>query len=203
MSELLKSELSAADPISVDEDAELRGLVRQMAMDARDAAADRSARRSPWWRRRRGVGPLAIAGAIAVSAAAVMVPLTMEVGGTQVELDVEVPIVYTTDTGVDVSCRYGLYFGDPADRTEADEQLAQFVAGHDWTGIGQRIYEEAIDNPFVPGPDYDGQGDDQAVLDKHSFILAAVHLIRDEIPDDLWQQGFSSGATMDCQGLLR
>jgi hypothetical protein len=146
--------------------------------------------------------PLGIAGVVALTGAAVVIPLSLGINGTQVELDAEIPIIYTTDTGVDVSCRYGIYFGDPVQRGAADERLAAFVENHDWTGIGQRVYDEAIANPFVPGPDDDWEVDNQEIRDAFSFNRA-TDLIWSEIPSDLQQAGQSTGATTDCKGQLR
>ncbi len=157
---------------------------------------------SPWWKRRRILIPFGIVGVVALTGAAIVIPLSLLVNGTQVELDAEIPIVYTTDTGVDVTCRYGIHFGDPTHRTAADERLAEFVQNHDWTGIGQHIYDEAIANPFVPGPNDDWEVDTQEIRDDFSFSRA-TDLIWDEIPAGLQQDGQSAGATMDCTGQLR
>jgi hypothetical protein len=128
--------------------------------------------------------------------------LSLAINGTQVDLDVEIPIIYTTDNGMDVSCRYGIYFGDPAHRTAGDEQLAEFVENHDWTGIGQRIYDEAIANPFVPGPNDDWEVDNQELRDNFSFNIALSSIIWEEIPKSP-QAGWTGGATSDCTGKLR
>lgn len=205
MKEQLPSEIASADPlVGADraDDARLGSLVRRMAAEARDSAAMESAARKPWWTRRRTLFPLAIAGAVVLTGAAVAVPLSLWVNGTQVELDAEIPIVYTTGSGVEVTCRYGIYFGDPASRSDADERLAEFVATHDWAGIGQRIYDEAIANPFIPGPDDDLEVDDQETRDRFSFFNA-TDVIWQEIPDELRSAGHSSGGTMDCTGRLR
>lgn len=146
--------------------------------------------------------PSGVAGVIALTGAAVLTPLQLWINDTPVELDVEIPIVYTTDTGVDVACRFGISFGEPAHRTEADERLAEFVENHDWTGIGQRIYDEAIANPFVPGPDDDWEVDTQEIRDTFSFNRA-IDLIWAEIPADLQPTGQSAGGAMDCTGRLR
>lgn len=203
MDESLQSYLASADPVAGDEDAKLRGLVRRMAADARQAAAAESPASAAWWKRRRIAIPLGIVSVAALTGAAVMIPLGISVNGTPVEMDVEIPIVYTTDTGVDVSCRYGIYFGDPATRSAVDEQLAEFVQSHDWTGIGQRIYDEAMANPFVPGPDDDWEVDTQEIRDKFSFNYAIGEVLFGEIPAELQPEGQSAGGAMDCTGQLR
>lgn len=203
MNEQLQSELAAADPFPSHEESELQDVVRRMAAGARDVSGMKSAARARWWKRRRIVIPLGIVGVVALSGAAVAIPLSLGINGTQVDLDAEIPITYTTDNGIDVSCRYGMYFGDPTNRTAADEQLAEFVENHDWTGIGQRIYDKAIANPFVPGPNDDWEVDNQELRDNFSFNNALSLIIWEEIPTDLAQGAQSSGATSDCTGKLR
>lgn len=203
MKELLQSDLTSADPVFGPDDAGLHDLARRMAGDARRAVTAESATPRPWWKRRRTIIPLGIAGVVALTGTAVVIPLSLGVNHTWVDPDTEIPIVYTTDTGVDVSCRYGIYFGDPVDRSAADERLAEFVKSHDWTGIGQRIYEEAIANPFVPGPNDDWEVDTQDARDESSFSRATTDLILNEIPSDLMQEpGQTSVATTDCKGQL-
>lgn len=202
MNEQLHSELASADPVPGSDDAELRALVRRMSAEAREASIAASAARAPWWKRRRVMIPLAVGVVVALTGSAVLVPLDLWSDGVKVDLDAEIPIVYTTDTGVDVTCRFGIHFGDPTHRTAADEALAEFVETHDWTGIGQRIYDEAILNPFVPGPDDDLEVDTQEGRDAFSFYRA-LDLISEEIPIELRQAGQSSGATTDCTGQLR
>ncbi|WP_341974425.1 hypothetical protein LTA6_002867 [Microbacterium sp. LTA6] len=203
MNELLRSDLASADPVAAGEDARLHDLVRRMTVDTREASIAGTLTRAPWWKRRRTMIPLGIAGAIALTGAAVMIPLGIAVNGTPVEMDVEIPILYTTDTGVDVSCRYGIYFGDPATRSAADERLAEFAQNHDWTGIGQRVYEEAIANPFAPGPNDVWETDTQELRDRHSFNLAIGGVLYGEIPAELRAEGQQVGGTMDCTGQLR
>ena len=145
--------------------------------------------------------PLVLVGVLAVTGAALLVPLSFSINHTKVALDGEIPIIYTTDTGVRVSCRYGIYFGDPAHRTPADERLAAFVNSHDWSGIGQRIYAKAIANPFVPGPNDDWEVDTQQDRDVESF-RRALGLIWDEIPTKLQNAGTTAGGTTDCKGQL-
>lgn len=203
MSETLPAAIASADPIEDREDATLDELVRRMTIAAREQFSAQSAVRLPWWKRRRIVIPLGIAGVVALTGAAVVIPLSLGVNGSWGAPDAEIPIVYTTETGVEVRCRYGMSFGDPADRTEADERLAEFVRNHDWTGIGQRIHDEAIARPFVPGPDDDWEVDTQELRDSFSFT-EATSLIWEEIPAALLQQsGGSAGTTTDCTGRLR
>lgn len=201
MHEQLRPDLALADPLTGDDDARSRDLVQRLATDAK-ALAMTGTTRTPWWKRRRTMIPLGIVGVVALTGAAVAVPLGLWINGTQVQLDAEIPIVYTTDNGIEVSCRYGIYVGDPATRGEAEEQFADFIKNHDWDGIGQRIYDEAMSNPFVPGPNDDWEVDNQELRDRFSFTRA-TDLIWQEIPEEMWQSGQSAGATTDCTGRLR
>lgn len=202
MNEQLKSDLTSADPAAGGDDAELNGLLHRLSADARSAATSKPVGRIPWWKRRRVLIPVGIVGAFALTGAAVLIPLgQLSVNEIPVDYDAEIPIVYTTDTGVDVSCRFGIYFGDPAERTTEDERLATFVREHDWSDIGQRIYDEAITHPFVPGPDDKWEVDTPELRDRASFSRA-TEVIWDEIPEALMYDGWSSGASMTCKGQL-
>lgn len=204
MRETLHSELASADPAACIDDATRDDLVRRLSADVRREALAAPATVMPWWKRRRAIIPLGIAGVAALTGAAVLVPLGLAINGTEVDLDAEIPINYTTDTGVAVSCRYGIYFGNPATRGPADEQLAAFVEDHDWTGIGQRVYDDAMANPFVPGPNDDWEVDTQEIRDDFSFFTALNRVIWDEIPVALREHdGQEAGAASDCTGTLR
>lgn len=205
MRDSFQSELASADPIAEGEDTQLHDLVRRMTRAAQAEATIESRSPAPWWRRRRTLIPLGIAGVVALTGAALVIPLNqLWIDGMTVDADVVIPVNYTTDTGVDVSCRYSIYYGDPADRSESDEQLAAFVADQDWTGIGQRIYEHAIANPFVPGRDGGLQFDTQQNRDQMSLSIAIRHEIEEIIPDHLRDtpEGIIESGLTDCQGKL-
>lgn len=203
MNETLLDELAAADPAveGVEDEERVADIVRRMSVAARQTAIKEAPSRGPWWRRRRAMIPLGIAGVVALTGAAVAFPLTIGVNGKTATLDVVIPITYTTDTGMEVSCSYGIYFGDPATRNDADERLAVFAQEHDWSGIGQRIYDEAIANPFVPGPDDDWEDDSPEIRDSFSFHRA-TELIWSEIPAELRPEYHFAARAMDCTGQL-
>ncbi|WP_168628065.1 hypothetical protein [Cryobacterium sp. BB307] len=199
--DLLHKSLEEADPARGEQDDEARELILRMSVEAERAIFQKAPIR--WWKNPKVIVPLSIAGVIALTgAAALAMPIRLWVGGQEVELDGEIPIIYTTDTGVFVHCTYGIHFGDPAERTAVDERAAQFMKNHDWTGIGQRIYDEAIANPFVPGPNDDFQTDSQQIRDMFSF-QQAMHLIWTEIPDDIDGAVREAGGASDCKGQLR
>lgn len=162
-----------------------------MAVDARARSTTNLPVRAPWWKRKPVLVPLSIAGIAALTAAAVVSPLYANRFGTSVEPDADIPIRYITDSGVEVNCRYGIYFGDPEARNDTDEQLAEFVHNHDWTGIGQRIYDEALANPAVPGDEETAAN--QEAQDVASFMIA-FRLIHEELPNDLRHANHRGGA---------
>lgn len=205
MRDSLPSELAAADPMSGAEDAHLHALVRRTALAARAEAIAASPTTAPWWKRRRTMVSFGIAGIVALTGGALVLPLSQfGIDGTWVDADAIIPIKYTTDTGVDVSCRYALYFGDPEDRTPSDRQTAAFVADHDWTGIGQEMYEYAIAHPFVPGRDGGLQVDTQQARDGMSLSIAIGHHIEAAIPFQLRDERdeYMPSSVTDCQGQL-
>lgn len=208
MTENLYRLLNSADPLAGSEPSSATGeIVGRMSARARSMAARSEAPKAAWWKRRAVMMPVGIVGALALTGAAVAIPLEnlgWWINDTKIEkFDVAFPISYTTDTGVEVNCQYGYYFGDPANRTEADERLAAFVADHDWSGLGERIYAAAMANPFVPGPDDDWQVDTQEIRDTFSYMRAAGDVIGAEIPDHLFEEYQSWVLATDCEGRLR
>jgi hypothetical protein len=178
----------------------LRQLINVMSDDARHGRGNRHPLTpSPWWRRSRYALPIATGVAVAVLGAAIINPLTIGLGGDRFAPTVRIPITYTTENGINVSCDYGILVGDPSAPTDEDAELTAFLREQDWSGIGQEIYDEAMRHPFVPGPNSDLHSDDQALLDSFSF-QDALFVITNRIPADITAQW---GATTDCTGVLR
>jgi hypothetical protein len=203
MNEHDMSDLESANPITADGDDKLHELVAQIALTARlQAEEGRSEAAAPWWKRPRALLPISVVSIVALTGGAILIPLTLSVSGVQVEPDVEIPIVYTTDTGVDVSCREQIFFGEPSERDETDVRIAEFLRAHDWTGIGQRIYEDALATPIIPERD----GGAEPAFDQASFSAATSRLIEAEIPTslrDAWEkEGTVYSSATDCTGEL-
>lgn len=205
MNEMLRSALASADPLPTAEDPRTDELVRQMAVRARSATETTPAA-VPWWKRRRAVIPLGIGAAVALTGGALVAPLTIFIDGIFFDPDARIPIVYTTDTGTEVSCRYAIYFGDSEDRSEGEEKLAAFVAAHDWDGFGQKVYELALSDPFVPGIDGGLDVDTQQRRDEASLFTAIYRSIEAEFPAELRDlqqaEGILDSGSSDCQGQL-
>lgn len=207
MDEQLLSDLAVADPAAADAYATTHDLVRQMAVAAKGAALSGSVTRPTWWRRRRVLLPAMIVGVAALSGAALLVPLNIQLNNGQVKGDVVIPIDYTTDTGKQITCRDAIFYGDDnGHKDAADKRLAAFMAKHDWTGIGQRAYEEALAHPFVPGVDGGMAHDTPEGRDEMSFSRALDVVIEAEIPADLRinpaKRGTISSGASDCHGEL-
>jgi hypothetical protein len=203
MNEHDMSDLESANPVTTDRDDELHGLVGQMSRVARLQVEGRgSLVTAPWWKRPRALLPIGVVSMVALTGGAILIPLTLSVSGVEVEPDVEIPIVYTTDTGVNVSCREQIFFGEPGERDDTDIRIAEFMRGHDWTGIGQRVYEDALANPIIPERD----GGTEPGFDQASFSTAAGRLIEAEIPTSLrgaWEkEGPVWSSVTDCTGEL-
>jgi hypothetical protein len=203
MKERDMSDLESANPVAADGDDKLHELVGQMARAARlQAGEERSVEAATWWKRPRALLPISVVSIVALTGGAILIPLTLSVSGVEVEPDVEIPIVYTTDTGVDVSCREQIFFGEPSGRDEADVRIAEFMRTHDWTGIGQRIYEDALATPIIPERD----GGTEPGFDQASFSAATSRLIEAEIPASLRGAGEEEGtvysSATDCTGEL-
>ena len=205
MYEPLRSALTSADPLQTAEDPRTRELVRHMAVQARSATETMPAT-VPWWKRRRAVIPLGFGAGVALTGGALLAPLTIFIDGITVDPDARIPIVYTTDTGTEVNCRYAIYFGDPANRSETEEKLATFVADHRWDGFGQKVYKLALSDPFVPGVDGGLDVDTQQRRDEMSLFTAIYRSIDAEIPPELRDlqdaEGVLDSGSSDCQGQL-
>lgn len=147
---------------------------------------------SRWWKRPLVTFPILTVGTLAIAAGAVVYSF----GGNP---DVVIPINYVTDSGQAVSCGYALHIGTEAS-TDAGP-LRKFVAEHDWSGIGQRVYREAIAHPFVPTPAEAGEFT-QANIDRFSLDLALNTVVSSEYPVGLTPDGIS-GAESSCTGELR
>ena len=176
-------------------------LVTQMATGTGDEEIP-ARRPTSWWKTPRFVVPAATGAALLMTAGAVFVPLQLAINGQSVDIDVVIPIHYTTETGVTVDCSYGIYVGDPLNRTPADQKLVDYLDAQDWSGIGDEIYDRAMANPYVPGPNDDLEFDTQEVRDRFSF-MEALMVIHERVPADLIVDGMSTGSTMDCTGQLR
>lgn len=158
---------------------------------ARDAAEQDT--RPP--RRRRGIRiAAAVAALLGVGALATAATVYIAPNFTP---DVVIPISYVTDEGKTVECTYSLAVTawDGTNVTEAKE----WIASHDWTGVGQRGYDLGEKNPISVGDaDVDPeltQGD----LDRLTVSTGIVNAVGNEIPVELLDGvGIGTSGTSTC-----
>lgn len=114
---------------------QLRGVVSR----------SRSVAKASRWRRRA----LSIAVPVLVAPVAVF-GLT---GGMDERLvpDSTIPIFYTTDTGRTVECSIDFYNPEVL-YVETDTHVEDFVNAQDWTGVGQRLYNLAVERLAANDP---------------------------------------------------
>jgi hypothetical protein len=166
-----------------------------------DAMLDRVARtaaeehaRPP--RRRRGLRIAATLGAL-LGVGAIATATTVYIAPNFTP-DVVIPIFYVTDEGTTVECTYSLAVTswDGTDVTEAKE----WIASHDWTGIGQRGYDLSERNPDSVGdPDVDPELT-QEDLDRTTVSTGIATAIGNEIPFDLLNApGIGTAGTSTCK----
>lgn len=100
--------------------------------------------------------------------------------------DFEIPVSYVTDTGIEISCTLEFFNGE-LNYVETNTEAVDFIAAQDWEGVGQKIYERALEREsaglFAP---WFGAEDD--------VILAGAG-------DDLFTDG-GLGRDSDCTGQL-
>jgi|GEM_PF-2310350 len=123
--------LRRSDPWRHDETTALAAT--EFAADLRIASvasARRHARRAAW------LIPVAIVGGAALTAGALVATDNL------LHEDLPIPIEYTTDTGRTISCTATIEGGSFFAPREAE--VVQYYRSHDFTGIGQRIYDYAM-----------------------------------------------------------
>ncbi|MDF2558565.1 MAG: hypothetical protein K0R99_11 [Microbacterium sp.] len=158
---------------------------------ARDAA-EQHARPA---RRRRGVriaatlGALLGVGVLATAATVYIAP--------NFTPDAVIPISYVTDEGNAVECTFSLAVRswDGTNVTEAKE----WIASHDWTGIGQRGYDLGEKNPVSVGDaDVDPELT-QEDLDQLTVSSGIGTAVVEEIPFELINgPGIGTSSTSTC-----
>ncbi|GAB3631674.1 hypothetical protein GCM10027421_10270 [Microbacterium shaanxiense] len=164
-----------------------RAALESLADASREEAVHSRAKR-----RRRNLwlipGAVVAAGAL-TAGAAVFAPYF--------DPDVRIPIEYVTDTGVEVTCTYALRVGSVVGGE--NPKLREWLTSQDWSGVGQRIYEDAVANPFIPGEDDEGEWTPE-IVDSVSFFNAVGR--QTDVPDGLVVFGDEIAGTSDCTGQL-
>jgi hypothetical protein len=184
--------LDASRPDSVEATPAMLATLAQMIAATPAATSVASTRRRSFrWKRPAFLLPIIGIAALATTAGAV----AYSFGGNP---DVVIPINYVTANGHSVSCAYALHVG--TDTSTDAAALRKFVATHNWSGVGQKVYAEAIAHPYVPTPGEKGQFT-PANIDRFSFELALNTVISNQDPAGEEPQGMSS-AESNCLGEL-
>lgn len=206
----LDAVLTAADPHPDDLDPVVLSSAAALVDSTRDAAAGTSRRRRRLW-----IPAVSVAALLATvgTGAAVATdffqawPVHFEINGEVVDkvvdADVVIPITYTTEGGRTVSCTYALAYvwGETSD-------LREFVSSHDWSGLGQRAYEEHVANPYYPTSvttiDENGTRTEltpeEIRADGPVFSHAIGVVFTAELPPELRDDEYLSQGHTDCDG---
>ncbi|MFJ4037185.1 hypothetical protein ACIPVB_03800 [Microbacterium sp. NPDC090007] len=190
-------EVTASDPAIHLDDASAARLAQE-AWDRASSPAPRRSRRYGW----RVLVPAAFAAVAVTTGAALAVPVWLGMGGERVDPDVVIPIRYTTSTGVDVSCSWAVHVGD-AERSPIEERVAEALRETSWDGVGQDIYDQAIENPRTPEPGETGAVDTQEARDAISFKVAILPVVERRLPAELHGAASQWGSTDTCTGPFR
>lgn len=114
-----------------------------------------------------------------------------------IEVDLTLPVEYTTLSGDPISCTYAVSLGATAGRADLDEALSM-LRGQDWTTFGEDVKRVALANPFTEtGPEWEDL--DQGLREKIAFERAAAELVI-ERAGGLLPEDTAVGSTTDCSG---
>lgn len=103
--------------------------------------------------------------------------------------DYVMPIVYTTDTGRSMQCSIE-FFNEEVLWIETNTAAEDYLRTQDWTGIGQRIYDLALDRLAANDPATNQPNEwpagvinqpTSAQRDQQAWVLAENRLITDHI----------------------
>lgn len=145
--------------------------------------------------RRRWVLPVAIAGAVALTAGSGVTMTMAHWGGVEMPLgnvrnQTPIPVRWTTDSGLTETCRVWVELRHPEPTDVAT--LDRAIAGHDWAGLGQRLYDQA---PVLPD-DADGE---RRVGDALGPVL---HTFAQQVfPGAGWFSDAGTGRAVDAWGM--
>lgn len=195
--DVLDEELRQADPAVQLRRDDAASIIMAMAGEL----PSQKVPRPRWWRDWKIMVPVGVGAALALTGSAILAPLLIGVDGEWVDLDARIPIVYETETGLSVSCEYGVYVSSGDSRTAADQRAAEILASEDWTGVGQDVYDSAIANPHTPQQGEVWTNDTPELRDGIAFKLALTRVVTSRLPHDLQSVGMRSTDT--CTGPFR
>lgn len=122
--------------------------------------------------------------------------------------DLTIPISYTTDTGVPVSCSVFVFNGEIS-WVEVSFTAVNYLSKQDWSGIGQRIYKQALieeadltrlaqEGKLSVSSD-GGNPPTAAAIETMAWNIAEGKLIDDKVPTN---PGDHWGGDSNCSGQL-
>jgi hypothetical protein len=190
--------LRTADPATSWDDVDIDQRVRVARAASHSSAA--LLPRKPRWKRARILIPT-LGVSMALMGAAVVVPMQLWVDNREVDLDIELPIDYTTASGERVECTYGLYLGSPSGRNAELDVAADRIKEHDWSGIGEAVHRYAVAHPVSPQEGEVWTVDNLEVREKMAFELAVTAVVTDHLSGIL-PDGAGFAGTTDCTGRL-
>lgn len=198
MSEQIEDILTRGNPWNAGQDAALSAAIAETARGARTAALRPRKRRLVW------AVPVVAVGALALTAGAVAASDTLT------RENLVIPIVYTTDTGAQVSCTATITGGSIF--TPYRDEVIDYYRTHDFSEVGQRIHDYAVvltgEHDLTPGvlpvslEWVPAEGEEYTASEAFSYSLASFLLT--DIQVDLGISG-SGGAELvsDCTGQLQ
>jgi hypothetical protein len=110
--------------------------------------------------------------------------------------DFTIPITYTTDTGRTINCSIDFSNGETR-WVETEFGAVNYLRAQDWTGLGQRIYDEALarvaaGDPELSKPGEDGDVPDQKTVEAYAWTHAETDLTIGTVPREVMGAGFGS-----------
>lgn len=168
--------LRESAPARVTAHHDVRVEVSQMVVASRSAAARR---RRTWKRGALVVVPLLAGAPFALVAT----------GSTDVRAvpDFTIPVSYVTESGQTVACEIDLFNGE-LNYQETNFVAVDYFSQQDWNGVGQRIYDRALEL--------------EAAGDGYAWQSAEHELVFADAPDDLFSSG-GMASSSSCTGELR
>lgn len=190
---ILETALDQSRPNHIEIDDTVRARLDEMVQAVSLPSARAQKSRPSKWRRPVFLFPAIGVLAIATTAGAVAYSFN--------SADAVIPINYTTNSGQQITCGYGITGGRQVGEGST-APLLHFVESHDWAGTGQKAYRYAITHPYVPTAAERGQFT-QVQIDSFSFSQALAAVIGEQIPASVEPVGYLGGGETDCRGILR
>ena len=167
------------------------------ALAGTDEAKGQKARRSHPRASAIATGVLVSAVVLTGGATVWMPQFGVEPGDEAREVDLTLPVEYTTLSGEPISCTYAVSLSTTAGRADVDATLTM-LRGQDWTTFGEDVKQAALADPFTEsGPEW--KDIDDGLREKIAFERAAAEIVI-ERAGGLLPEDTALGSTTDCSG---